>query len=359
MYRNLNETARQGTDLQAIVDRNPGENPAIQSGNARRFGALRPTATAALIAVLSVTAACGSGDGGGATESGNGGAVGSASASTTDISSNDFMNAPTDGSSAYASTVGTTEPAVTPTSTAIPSGTAFSCAFETTFSDCRFIEQAKVPGRATMVTVAGVKAVRLHTEPGDNNVAGSGSSERNDLTTSQATTDGYEGREHWWAHSILFPDDYVDPPISTTTSWNFGALGGFHNTTNGAGQGNLTLLAMPTAAISPDRPTGLSFKIAWGSQTSPTEVTYPIGPVVRNQWYNFVYHVKWSSGSDGYFDAWVNGVKKMSYRGPTLYPGQGVYLKLANYHTAFGQPSSVIHARVIRSNTALDVNAGL
>ena len=30
-----------------------------------------------------------------------------------------------------------------------------------------------------------------------------------------------------------------------------------------------------------------------------------------------------------------------------------VYLKLANYHTAFGQPSSVIHARVIRSNTPL------
>jgi hypothetical protein len=118
-------------------------------------------------------------------------------------------------------------------------------------------------------------------------------------------------------------------------------------------------MAMPATGIDADRPTGLSFQIAYGVQSSPTTVRYPIGPVVRNQWYNFVYHVKWSSGPDGFFDAWVNGVQKMSYRGPTLYPGQGVYLKLANYHTAFGQPSSVVHARVIRSVEPLSVSAGL
>jgi len=47
----------------------------------------------------------------------------------------------------------------------------------------------------------------------------------------------------------------------------------------------------------------------------------------------------------------VNGVQKMAYRGPTIYSGQGCYLKLANYHTAFGQASSVIHDRVIRAST--------
>ena len=116
---------------------------------------------------------------------------------------------------------------------------------------------------------------------------------------------------------------------------------------------------MPASAISPDRPTGLGFQIAYGNQTSPMEQNFPIGPVVRNVWYNFVYHVKWTSGSDGFMDAWVNGVQMMAYRGPTLYAGQGVYLKLANYHTAFGQASSVLHARVIRSETPLDVSAGL
>jgi len=151
----------------------------------------------------------------------------------------------------------------------------------------------------------------------------------------------------------------VDPPQSEEGGlWNWGAVGGFHNTTDGAGQGNLTLMAMPATAISPDRPTGLSFQVAYGNQFNPTVHKAPIGPVVRNQWYNFVYHVKWTTGSDGYFDAWVNGVRKMAYQGPTLYAGQGVYLKLGNYHTPFGQASSVIHARVIRSLTPLDVAAG-
>lgn len=250
-------------------------------------------------------------------------------------------------------------PSTTPAPAPVPSGVAFSCTFETSFSDCGFGEHAKVPGRATMVTVAGASAVRLHTEPGDNNVNGSGTHERNDLILNQSRADGYEGREHWWAHSVLFPDDYVAPPESTLSNWHFGLVADFHDTSDAGGQANFQITAMPSTAISSDRPTGLNFQINSGNQFSPTQHTVPIGPVVRNVWYNFVYHVKWTSGSDGYFDAWVNGVQMMAYRGPTLYAGQGVYLKLANYHSAFGQPTSVIHSRVIRSNTPLDVSAGL
>jgi len=229
----------------------------------------------------------------------------------------------------------------------------FSCTFASSPTDCGFFEQAAVPGRASIVPVArdGITGVRLHTEPGDSNVAGSGASERDDLSLSQSATDCYEGREHWWGHSILFPDDYVDPPMSTASTWNFGVVFDFHNTTAGAGQANFQINAMPVSAIAPDRPTGLSFQIASGDQLNPTLFNAPIGPVVRNLWYDFVYHVKWSSNTDGFFDAWVNGVQKMAYRGPTIYSGQGCYLKLANYHTAFGQASSVIHDRVIRGST--------
>jgi hypothetical protein len=76
---------------------------------------------------------------------------------------------------------------------------------------------------------------------------------------------------------------------------------------------------------------------------------------VRNVWYDFVYHVKWSSAGDGFFDVWVNGAKKLSHVGPTLFVGRGCYLKLANYHVPFGRASSVIHDRVIRGTTALAV----
>jgi hypothetical protein len=237
-------------------------------------------------------------------------------------------------------------------------GIQFSCLFASEPQDCGFREQAKVAGRASLVNIAGMRGVRLHTEPGDSNVYGSRAAERNDLTLNQSTTDCYEGKEHWWAHSVLFPADYVDPPESTASSWNWGGVADFHNTSSGDWQANFQVNAMPATAISSDRPTGLSFQIAYGNQTRPTRYTAPIGPVVKNVWYHFVYHVRWSSQADGFFDAWVNGVRKMVYRGPTLYPGQGCYFKLANYHTAFGKPTSVIHARVIRGDTSLAVSSG-
>ena len=100
----------------------------------------------------------------------------------------------------------------------------------------------------------------------------------------------------------------------------------------------------------------MSFSGYGGAVPYPTwrapDYSAPIGPVVKNVWYDFVYHVKWSSGSDGYFYAWVNGVKKLSYTGPTLYTGQGCYLKLANYHTPTGFASSVIHGRVTRQDVS-------
>ena len=120
----------------------------------------------------------------------------------------------------------------------------------------------------------------------------------------------------------------------------------FHNTTNGAGQANFQINAMPD---------GLSFQGYAGDPANPVSYTAAIGPTVKNVWYDFVYHVKWSSGSDGYFYASVNGVQKLAYTGPTLYVNQGCYLKLANYHTPFGLGSSVIHDRVLRGSTLASV----
>jgi hypothetical protein len=74
-----------------------------------------------------------------------------------------------------------------------------------------------------------------------------------------------------------------------------------------------------------------------------------------NQWYDFVYHVKCSSDTDGFLEAWLNGQQLLNYAGPTLYTGQSCYLKLANYHTPLGLPVSVIHDRIVRGTTLTDV----
>jgi len=241
-----------------------------------------------------------------------------------------------------------------------PGTVLFSCTFASAPNECGFGVQQKVAGRATIVSTGrdGATGVRLHTEPGDTNVAGSGTSERNDLALSVADTDGFQGREHWWAHSVLFPSDFASPP----SGW--GVALDFHNASPGGGQaGGQANFHLDTSRWDGET---LHFRgyggVLASSSDAPGEYHVTIGPIVKNVWYDFVYHVKWSSGPDGFFHAWVNGVKKLAHNGPTLYRWNGVdqqvYLKVANYHSAFGQPSSVIHDRIIRGTSPLAVALG-
>jgi hypothetical protein len=224
----------------------------------------------------------------------------------------------------------------------------FFCSFAHSPTDCGFTEQAKQRGRAELAATGrdGATGVRLRTLPGDHNVSGSGKAERNDLALSEAATGCAQGAEQWWAHSILFPDDYVPPPRHVPGgAWHWGVVFSFHHS-GSTGQANFHVDAMPD-------PIGLRLRGYGGAKADAGHYEVVLGPAQKNVWYDFVYHVKWSAGPDGFFNAWVNGTQRLAHRGPTLYAGQGCYLKLANYHTAFGKPSSVIHDRVIRSATPL------
>ncbi len=228
----------------------------------------------------------------------------------------------------------------------------FSCDFTNSPTDCGFAEQYKgkpaTPGRATIATVGRTDstAVRLHTEPGDSNVNGSGSWERNDLTLGAQNEYCNAGQEEWWAHSVLFPDEYVFPPGPPA-----GVLLDFHHQ-GSRGQANLELQTIPG--------TGLRLEGYGGEEINGGRHNYiiadpygaPKGEITKNKWYDFVYHIKWAPNSDGFMEAWLNGKKIATFNGPTLYKGMGCYLKLANYHAAFGKPSSVIHDRIIRGTSA-------
>jgi len=245
------------------------------------------------------------------------------------------------------------------------SGANFACVFNA-LPDCGFQEQAKVPGRATLTSFSrdGGTALRLHTEPGDTNVVGSGAMERDDVYLARPGTadpDVYgEGVEQWWAHSILFPDDFAVP-----TSYQGYVVFDFHNS-GSVGQANFHVAFEPWDDTSNP---GLLRLVGYGGNSlAAGRYDAVIGQVQKNVWYDFVYRVRWSSGSDGSFDAWVNGKWVLSHKGPTLYSGQGVYLKLANYHTPVCEPyptcigshpgSSVIHDRVVRGTSAAAVSTG-
>jgi len=225
----------------------------------------------------------------------------------------------------------------------------FSCTFAPPWMmACGFAAQAKSSDRITPMEVAGVPGVRLQTLPGDHSIAGSGAAERADLALSPDATGCEQGAEQWWRHALLFPDDYVLPQVTRADPWPWGVVFDFHHT-GSEGQANFQI---QVAGKPPELQLAISGGpvVSNGAPGSPTR-QFPVGPIIKNHWYEFVYHVHWSSGADGFFDAWVDGRSVLAYRGPTLYVGQGCYLKLANYHTPVGKPVSVVHALLVRAAT--------
>jgi len=242
------------------------------------------------------------------------------------------------------------------TSNSISSLATWSCEFLSSATDCGFSLQAAAANRATDagpgVDVA--TGAVLTTLPGDSNIAGSGTNERTDLSLAPSSSYCNQGQEEWWADSVMFPPSYVMPPQSA--GWNWGVVFDFHHT-GSTGQPNFEVASVPT---------GLELNVAGGASivnlpTDPGYYSVALGPVTPNVWYNFMYHIKWSSGSDGLFQAWINGQQVMNYSGPNLYVGETCYLKLANYHTPLGVTESVIHSRVVRgtSQAAVELTASV
>src|SRR5436305_5295468 len=241
-----------------------------------------------------------------------------------------------------------------PASAQISPSAAWSCEFANSATDCGFYLQTAAWKRAAVVGAGrdGSTAIELTTHLGDSDIAGSDSNERADLALSPSSRYCNQGQDEWWAHSLMFPPGYVPPPVAAV--WNWGALFDFHNSSPGGGQPNFMVYATPT---------GLELHMAGGANTvnrpsDPGYYSIAIGPITKNVWYDFVYHVKWSSGSDGLFQAWLNGRQVMNYSGPNLYVGQSCYLKIANYHTELGLPVSVVHSRVVMAHTQADVQIG-
>ena len=189
--------------------------------------------------------------------------------------------------------------------------------------------QQKVDGRATIVASPnrqGRYAARYEVDPGDNNVFGSGTGERTEAVTSQALTDGYDGHENWYAWSTMFAPGFV----SNTSTWN--AFTQFHQT-GSTGQATQFDVMGNTLGF-----------LSWGGDfNNPTSCRATLDTNKQNGvWYDFVFHVKWSADpSVGFFEIFENGkvVVPLTHC-PTLYSGQGVYLKQGYYRNA--QPSTAV-----------------
>ncbi|HEX6633960.1 MAG TPA: heparin lyase I family protein [Usitatibacter sp.] len=231
--------------------------------------------------------------------------------------------------------------AAAPHAAPMPPGVSWSCDFEATY--CGMEEQSKAePGRRSVFTATprdGQLAVELTTVPRDDQVHGSGEWERDDLALPPSPAYCNEGQEEWWAVSVLFPEDYAPSVL--------GEVMDFHHHADG-GQANFNVVAVRDH---------LRLHGFYGDVKRPGEYKVELGPIHRDTWYDFVYHVKWTSHGNGFFEAWLNGRQVLAHEGPTLYPGISCYFKLANYHAPTGRPSSIVFDRVVRGTSRAAVTA--
>jgi len=191
--------------------------------------------------------------------------------------------------------------------------------------------QEKDPSRIVVVEDPhreGRYAVRVTVTPDDRDVAGSGSGQRAELAITQVTTDGFEGREQWWAWSTMFAPDFTS---RVNKDWN--VFTQFHNTGT-TGQANMHWSADGGV---------IRFRACNGDVAAPRCRIWTIDRNRQNgRWYDFVFHVRWSSAyAAGLVEVWENGRKVVPLTHlRTLYPGQGVYLKQGYYRV--GQDSTAV-----------------
>jgi MYXO-CTERM domain-containing protein len=76
----------------------------------------------------------------------------------------------------------------------------------------------------------------------------------------------------------------------------------------------------------------------------------------RGVWQDFIFHVKWSSDpSVGFVELWHNGQRVLPrYMHATMYPGDGIYLKLGLYRSDTVQPVGVVYHDGFVQATRLD-----
>lgn len=222
--------------------------------------------------------------------------------------------------------------------------TAWSGGFETGDDSQWTAAQIKARERITIqstVVREGRYAARIEVRPGDDHVAGSGSGERAELFLRGALTGGSEGEEQYWAWSTYFPPDF-DAPLG---AWN--TFTQFHHSGT-TGQVNIQFSVVNRRWI--------ELRVLGGQFQSPSRRDFKLARFERGRWYDFVFHVRWSSTRAGLVEVWLNGDRvARKLRTPTLYAGQAVYLKQGYYRRAYDGTTVVYQDGMRRGSRLAEV----
>lgn len=147
--------------------------------------------------------------------------------------------------------------------------------------------------------------------------------ERAEVKLDRSVTWAYNA-ERWIGVSIYFPND-------GSTNDDTSIFQMYARPTNGAWPPPPFQLQMNNGRLRMTR-----YGLSTSTPTIDRNQHWDLGAVPRGAWVDFVFHLVGSTGSSGIFDVWVNGERKVNYRGATVadnrtwYNKMGVYVGLGN-----------------------------
>ncbi len=179
--------------------------------------------------------------------------------------------------------------------------------------------------------------------------------ERSEL--SQRTHRQKEGDTYWYAWEVYFPEDY--PSVYPTKT----ALGQFHQVN---GKPVFMFQNQTHSVKGQNKAESGGYHLDWHAK-GKTKGFWPLinEKDLRGQWHRIEVQAKWTKQPDGYFNVWVDGERKVAFKGQTMEKEQvyfkyGVYRSyLSRYKEAHGEenlPTQVVYYRnVVRGESRDEV----
>jgi hypothetical protein len=196
-------------------------------------------------------------------------------------------------------------------------GTYFSDDFESGFSKWSFEGASNQLGSAPGYTGQGANLTNLGSSTGPNS-----SSQMSALFLNPGSqVHASEGEDTWYRVRVFFPSDYQP----TVGEWNWIVEwhddGTTYNECNACVSVAMGVYTDYTGTGYGPNPR-LALRLSGGTTSSIVQATaaLPSNSLLRNHWYDLVFHYVWSqSSTKGLAEWWVDGVQQMSRNFPTLY----------------------------------------
>ena len=125
--------------------------------------------------------------------------------------------------------------------------------------------------------------------------------------------DGEAGQDRWYGFSILLGSDWDLSQVADNRDYFLNGIGFRYTGTSVNGPGSNVEADVVRGVASLGTGTNLANTVGatdYGRQS--------LGTLVKGRWIDLVYHIKWSTGSDGFREVWRDGVSAGRYAGATL-----------------------------------------